>query len=120
MPEYPINASAKFDIQSSFLRESIYFFYFDPEEIYYTIKQESLHGKTDELYKIEKNMQIFLDEDKVFLNGDQIFLNILNLQIDFLHDNKHPVLNFLIESTAFQLQFGINMFELDGDQQIAS
>ena len=120
MSEHPINARAKITVNVNILEEVIYFFYFDPEQNYSKIKQDVLHNHDDELLKIKKNMQGFLDEDLVFLNGKRLVLNITDIEINFAQDMRHPILVFEVQSYYFRLRSGVNKFELDGEQQIAT
>ena len=116
--EIPIKASSTTTIQPTSLSQVLYFFYYDPSQVYYSYYNTEL--LEDLLKDISFNMQSFLSEDSVKINKKKISLTNVSTKLIFNENKKtEPVLEFSISNDKeFVLIDGINIIELETEREI--
>lgn len=116
--ETPIKARATFVVLPTVIQEELYYFYEDPELIYYHLEQKG--QLNDELQRIMRNLQLFLRMDRTTVNGALVDMIVEDAFLEYENGNiSKPVLNFSIESEAFQLKRGENEIVLDAEEEDA-
>lgn len=76
-------------------RQKILFFYWDPEkELFQLISRHS--DKTQEIVNMRKNMQLFLDSERILINGKEVRAKVEHVNIGFLASPRRPYIEFLI------------------------
>ena len=116
--EIPIKVFSKTIIQQSSLQQSIFFYYTDPTEIYYSFIKADL--KDQLLDEISENMSSFINEDQLFINKELIPLQIISTDLDFLKKKRtEPIIIFqVINNLEFDLLDGLNTIELDSEVSV--
>lgn len=106
----PVYGLGLFFVRESGLVEQIVIFeYYDENEEYSDIVKtpEKLEN---EKALLSRNMQAFLDSEDVRINDKPTYPKVLDVEIGFRGDSKHPYIAFFI---AFQGEFhrGLNVYE---------
>lgn len=106
----PIYGLGLFFVRETGLVEQVVVFdYYDENEEYRKVISDpkSLEG---EKALLARNMQSFLDAEDVRINGKPTFPKVLDVEVGFRGDFKHPYIAFFI---AFQGEFrkGVNVYE---------
>ncbi len=116
--EIPIKARAVFVVLPTVIQEELYYYYDDPELIYHGLEEK---GKlNDELKRITRNLQEFLQMDRTTVNGEPVDMIVEDVFLEYNNDDlTKPVLNFSIESEDFNLQRGENEIMLDAEEEDA-
>ncbi|MCX8184825.1 MAG: hypothetical protein RMI56_00590 [Sulfolobales archaeon] len=90
-------------------RQKILFFYWDPdEELYHSVS--SLSNKKLEIEAMRKNMQTFLDSEKILINKKNVRAGVAHVEVGFLFSAKRPYVEFLILFKG-DVSKGINLYE---------
>ncbi|MCS7099150.1 MAG: hypothetical protein RMH84_05915 [Sulfolobales archaeon] len=90
-------------------RQKILFFYWDPdEELYYSVSTPQ--GRKLEIETMRKNMQTFLDLEKILVNKKEVKARVAHVEIGFLSSTKRPYVEFLIFFRG-NVSEGINLYE---------
>lgn len=90
-------------------RQKILFFYWDPDrELYRSISTPS--RKELEIDAMRKNMQAFLDDEKILVNGREVKAGVVHVGIGFAASTKRPYVEFFIVFRG-NIVKGVNVYE---------
>jgi hypothetical protein len=107
IPKYAVGI---FHVRESGLVEQLVIFnYYDQEEEYKSIV-ESDERIREEKALLTKNMQFYLDQEEVYINGERVYPRVVDVELGFQGDYKHPYILFLIVFRG-NLKKGINIYE---------
>lgn len=82
------------------------FYYYDKDMYYYSLDREE---RKEEIKRISKNMQYFLNKEKILINGERVKAKVRFYRLGFLSKN-YPFIEFLITFKG-SLKKGINVYE---------
>jgi hypothetical protein len=101
--EEPIFAEAFFQITNHQINHSLYFYYYDPSKVYFHLMNTGAIG--GELEGIQKNLQLFIDEDDLLVNQQKISMIIIMTLLEFQKKRpEYPYLIFEIESQRYKFR----------------
>ncbi|MCH4815487.1 MAG: hypothetical protein QXY87_07215 [Saccharolobus sp.] len=83
-----------------------FFYYYDPENYYASLTREMVNK---EIEVVKRNMQSFLDEEKIIINDRLTRAKVVSTDI-FLLDITHPVIEFIITFRG-KVRKGLNVYE---------
>lgn len=116
--EIPVKASAIVFVTINQIIQRLRYFYLDKDRNFR--KYELTDCLNGELERMEKNLQIFLEQDAVFLNGMDCKLTVCEARHHYLKENFSKVLiEFHIRSEYYQLRSGINEITLSSELEKA-
>jgi len=95
----------------------VVFEYHDPLEEYKNIVLDSKLSK-QEKEVLWNNMQRFLDEEKVVINGKRTYPKVVDIEIGFREDYKHPYISFFIVFLG-EFKKGVNVYEDEYEAEVA-
>lgn len=90
-------------------RQKILFFYWDPEREFYQ-SVSSPPRRRLEIETLRKNMQTFLDLEKILVNRKEVKARVVHVDIGFTSSTKRPYIGFLIVFKG-DLARGVNIYE---------
>ncbi|QOR93837.1 hypothetical protein IMZ38_04070 [Thermosphaera chiliense] len=114
----PVFANGFFTVQENgVFNELILFEYYDPDGYYASVV--SNQDRLDvELETLSRNMQFYLDLEKVLINGSESTPTVLNVSIGFRGDAKRPYILFIV-SFKGDLVKGLNTYENYYEEEVA-
>ncbi|MEM4718078.1 MAG: hypothetical protein QXE81_04895 [Desulfurococcaceae archaeon] len=95
--------------ETGLIEQFIEFCYLDPGETYAKIMKDRDQGKKEKT-KLARNMQTFLDQEEVLINNQRVYPKVIDVEIGFREDFKHPYIVFFIVFTGI-LRHGLNIYE---------
>jgi len=114
----PKHAIGLFLVRESGLVEQVVIFkYYDHLEEYRSVV-ESEERLREERALLARNMQFYLDQEEVFINGERVYPRVVDVEIGFQGDYKHPYILFLIVFRG-ELRKGVNVYENRYEPEIA-
>lgn len=114
----PLYATGFFFVRELGLVEQLVIFnYYDPLEEYKSIVEDEKR-LVEEKSLLVRNMQFYLDQEEVTINGERVYPRVVDVEIGFQGDFKHPYILFII---AFHGVFkeGLNVYEDKYEPEIA-
>ncbi len=116
--ETPLAADASFVVLEHQLQETLFYYYFDPENNYQKFKENGVLDSV--LLEVRENLQKYISEDRVFMNDTEIELHVDEVILDFKDRNPaYPILIFYIYSDPYELEIGKNVLTLDAKVETA-
>jgi len=114
----PKHAIGLFFVRESGLVEQVVIFkYYDHLEEYRNVV-ENKEKLREERVILARNMQFYLDQEEVFINDKRVYPRVVDVEVGFQGDYKHPYILFLI---VFHGEFrkGVNVYENKYEPEIA-
>ena len=106
----PIYGYGFFNLSShGILTNIIIFEYLDEELEYYYLSRNSQKRKA-EIALLTKNMQSFLDEEKLVINGHRCLPHVEYVEIGFASSKDRPFIKFVVRSKC-EVRRGLNIYE---------
>lgn len=90
-------------------RQKILFFYWDPDRELYR-STLSPDERRREVETLKRNMQTFLDSEKILINKEEVKARVVHVDIGFTSSTKRPYIEFLVVFRG-ELIRGVNMYE---------
>ncbi|MEM2009486.1 MAG: hypothetical protein QXW45_06255 [Thermosphaera sp.] len=114
----PVYANGFFIVQEDgIFNEIILYEYYDPSQYYASIVEND-ERLEEEIELLTRNMQFYLDLEKVMVNGVESPPVVLNVSIGFRGSSTRPYVTFLI-SFKGKLVRGFNTYENYYDKEVA-
>jgi len=115
---FPVFANGFFTVQENgVFNEIILFEYYDPGGYYASLLSDQ-NRLDEELETLSRNMQFYLDLEKVLINGVESSPTVLNVNIGFRGDPRRPYILFIITFKG-RLARGLNTYENYYDEEVA-
>lgn len=95
--------------ETGLIEQFIEFSYIDPEESYVKIVEDKALLKEEKI-QLARNMQKFLDQEEVLINNKRAYPRVIDVEIGFREDYKHPYIVFFIVFTG-SFRHGLNIYE---------
>jgi hypothetical protein len=95
--------------ETGLVEQVVVFKYYDQAEEYKRVV-ESEERLEEEKSLLARNMQFYLDQEEVYINGERVYPRVVDVEVGFQGDYKHPYILFLI---IFRGGFkrGVNIYE---------
>ncbi len=93
--------------RSGHVDQVVVYEYVDPAHYYHQLRGKRLR---EELSLIKRNMQYFLDQEKVLINGEDAAPRVVEVSLGFRGTPDRPYLLILIEFSGI-LRRGLNVYE---------
>jgi len=115
---FPVFANGFFTVQDNgVFNELIVFEYYDPDGYYASVASDQ-DRLDEELGTLSRNMQFYLDLEKVLVNGSESPPTVLNVSIGFRGDTRRPYILFIVTFKG-NLVKGLNTYENYYEEEVA-